>query len=264
MSAKKFYANAQAYDLAFSDREFDTECDFLIYCLEKYGKLKNQDEKSYLEMACGPARHAREFAKRGWRSVGLDISEDMIAYAFDETKKENLNVEYLVADMVKFKLNKKVALATTLMESIAHLVTNEQMVAHFKSVAKNLKKGGLYIIEATHPMFFFPDGEANTWKTRVNGTHVEVTFGLPTDHYDSVTQQWMLTSKLHIKQKNGADIVTEARHPVRWYLAQEMRALIELSGVWSKYWFFGSMYFTPPKPLDDSEDSDAMVIVLRK
>jgi hypothetical protein len=43
-----------------------------------------------------------------------------------------------------------------------------------------------------------------------------------------------------------------------------MKLMIEKAGCFEKAWFFGSMYFIPPKPLDESEDSDAMVIVLRK
>jgi hypothetical protein len=46
-------------------------------------------------------------------------------------------------------------------------------------------------------------------------------------------------------------------------LAQELKALIELSGSFDKYWFYGSLYYLPPKELDESEESDSMVVVLR-
>ncbi|MCF8241350.1 MAG: class I SAM-dependent methyltransferase [Melioribacteraceae bacterium] len=264
MNKNNFYKNAWAYDIAFNDREYDTECNFIEWCFDNYNRVKyHPKQKLFLEVASGPARHAREFAKRNWKSVALDLSEEMLHYAEDEAKKENLNLEFIQADMSNFNLRKPVHLTVNLMESIAHLTTNEQMISHFQSVARNLVSGGIYIIEATHPMFFFPDDETNTWSYKAKGKKVEVTFGLPTDKYNSVTQEWNVTSRIKINE-NGKNYVWESVSPVRWYLAQEMKALIELSGAFDKYWMFGSLYYTPPSPLDDTEDSDAMVIVLRK
>jgi len=264
--SKEFYRNAKAYDVAFLDRDFDVECDFLEWCLNNLGKAKKikQKDKRFLELACGPARHAREFAKRGWQSYALDISDEMVEYAVHESKKDRVNINGLVGDMINFKLDKKVSLAATLMESIAHLTTNEEIVAHFKSVAKNLKPGGIYVIEATHPQFYFPDNEANTWEANEGNFSVEVTFGTPDDTYDSLTQTWLSTTKLKIKNGDSPLIETESKSKVRWYLLQEMKLLIEKAGGFDKVWFFGSMYYSPPLKLDESEDSDAMVIVLRK
>jgi SAM-dependent methyltransferase len=265
MLNKEFYRNARAYDIAFSDREFDVECDFLEYAAAEFGtiNLNGPDNKSFVELGCGPGRHAREMARRGWRSTALDISQDMIEFAVEEARRKNLKIEPVVADMCDYTLSKPVALSATLMESISHLVTNEQMVSHFKAVARNTVPGGIYVIEATHPLFFFPDNEVNTWVSRKGKTRVEITFGLPTDEYNSVKQQWMITSRLKIKEGENPEAVVENKSPIRWWLAQEMLALIELAGVFNKCWLFGSMYTIPPVELDDSEDSDAMVIILR-
>lgn len=264
--AKEFYKNARAYDIAFQDREFDTECDFLEWALNKHGKIKQKknDKKSFIELACGPGRHAREMAKRGWESTALDLSKEMVDFAAIEAEKEGLKITAIEADMTEFKLKKPVALACTLMESISHLVTNEQMVSHLKSVSKNLVSGGIYVIEMTHPMFYFPDDEPNTWVCREGNTRVEITFGQPSDTFDSVTQQWQVTTRMKVKEGKEPERIVETQSPVRWYLAQEMKALIDLSGAFDEYWFYGSLYYMPGKELDNSEDSDAMVIVLRK
>lgn len=265
MSGKDFYRNAKAYDIAFSDRDFETESNFLIWSLENHSNISYRQfpQKTFLELGCGPAQHVREFARRGWNSVGLDLSEDMIKYAMDETKKEKIEAQFLVGDMCDFQLDNPVVLSATLMESISHLVTNEQMISHFRSVAKNMVSGGIYVIEATHPMFFFPDDEPNTWTSEGDGMKVDITFGVPSDSYNTITQQWLMTTKMKITESNGHEFLTETKTPLRWYLAQEMKALIELSGVFDEYWFYGSLYSIPPFELDTSENSDAMVIVLR-
>ena len=265
MASKEFYKNAHAYDIAFSDREFETECDLLEWFLRNHSKidLDKLNKLSFTELACGPGRHAREFAKRGWRSVALDLSEDMVNYAAKEAEKSNLPLEAIHGDMIDYSIKEPVALTATVMESISHILTNEQMILHFRSVAKNTLPGGIYVIEATHPRYFFPDEEANIWVSKEGNIEVEITFGVPGDEYNSVTQQWMVTNIMRYRE-NGKELhEVVSVSPIRWYLAQEMKALIELSGVFDECWFYGSMYGIPPKELDDNENSDAMVIVLR-
>lgn len=262
--AKEFYRLAKAYDIAFGDREFDKECDFLEFCFDKYCKIENKNSQKYfLELGAGPARHVREMARRGWNSTALDISEDMCIYAFSESKNENLNIKTVCADIIHFDLPEPVSLTATLMESISHILTNDQMISHLKSVSRNLLPGGLYIIEATHPMHYFPDNEPNSWTSYDGGTKVEITFGDPGDYFNTVTQIWNITSKLKITGE-GTEHSVETKSQIRWYLAQEIKALIDLSGEFDECFFFGSLYSIPPCELDDSEKSDSMVIVLRK
>ena len=45
MANKEFYRNARAYDIAFNDREYDTECDFLEWCLKKHSKLSAEERE---------------------------------------------------------------------------------------------------------------------------------------------------------------------------------------------------------------------------
>ncbi len=264
MVSTNFYRNARAYDIAFSDRDFEVECDFIEWCLKNISNIDKRKKKySFLELGSGPSRHAREFAARGWNSFALDLSKEMLEFAAEEAEREGVTIHTVHADMSSFKLKEKVDVAATLMESISHLTTNEQMISHFKSVAKALNPGGVYIIEATHPQFFFPDNEPNIWTCRKGKTKVEVTFGLPTDKYNSITQVWDVTTRMKITEK-GEEYFTETITSLRWYLAQEMKLLIQQSKAFEEFWMFGSLYFIPPKPLDESDDSDAMVIVLRK
>lgn len=264
--SKEFYRNAKAYDIAFQDRDFEVECDFFEYCIENYGKVKKSklEKKRFLELASGPARHARELAKRGWDAYALDISKEMVEFAIQEANKEQISLTGIVDDMLNFQLEKKATLIASLMESIAHITTNDDMINHFRTVADNLTTGGLYIIEGTHPQFFFPDNEPNKWKAKEGNFWVEITFGTPKDTYNSLTQTWQSTTKIRVKNGDAPIVESKSVSEVRWYLLQEMKLLIEKAGVFDKAWFFGSLYFTPPKPMDESEDSDSMVIVLRK
>ena len=102
MTSAQFYANALAYDIAFSDRDFPDECHFLEWCLQHCGAAPATQARSFLEVAAGPARHAREFARRGWRSVALDLSAEMLHYAKQGAQREGVAIELAQADMADF------------------------------------------------------------------------------------------------------------------------------------------------------------------
>jgi SAM-dependent methyltransferase len=302
MSSPEFYRNARAYDIAFGDRDFPDECNFLEWCLdhfgfqidvpdpaprneerdEDHGNLQLQSEsnrqssignrQSFLELACGPARHAREFAKRGWRAVGLDLSPDMLEYACEGAAREGVILETVAADMTDFTLREPVALVANLMESLSHLVTNEQVVDHFRAVSRNLLPGGVFVIEMAHPDTIWRDSLPNLWLSRSSDsdlfkdepyTEVDVLFGSADDPYDWITQQWLVTTRLTIREEGQSERVVEHHHPHRWYLAQELKALIDLSGAFSETRWYGNMV-VPPPALDNSEASDRMIVVLRK
>ena len=275
MSTPEFYANAKAYDVAFGDRDFVDECNFLEYALRTFGSLEfggltniqtsqPANPLSFLELAAGPAQHAREFAKRGWRAVALDLSQDMLDYAGEGAAGEGVQIEAVCADMTDFTLREPVALVANLMESLSHLTTNEQVVAHFQAVARNLLPGGIFVIEMAHPETIWRDSLPNFWTSiHPDGTEVDILFGAADDPYDWITQQWTVTTRLNIREPGQAERVVESHNNHRWYLAQELRALVDLSGAFSQQWWLGNMVLPPPQ-LDNGPDSDRMIVVLRK
>src|SRR5512140_3164181 len=69
------------------------EVDFLV------GALGLQGGERILDLACGYGRHALELARRGYRVVGVDITEPYIQDARATAAREGLAVELLQADV---------------------------------------------------------------------------------------------------------------------------------------------------------------------
>lgn len=264
MANKEFYKFARAYDIAFSDRNHWDEREFLIWCFNTYAKVENiwDYEKLFIEVACGPANQARAFAEKGWTAVGLDLSESMIEYAKIKDAEAGVTCRYYVEDMTAFTIPEKALIISNPLESISHVLTNEAMVAHLRCVSNSLVKGGIYVIEGTHPRFFFPDDLPNIWNMRQGNTEVEIMFGHPKDEYDSISQVWNVTTRLKIKDGRTRPLISESKSYHRWYLAQEIRSLVTLSGAFEHIEFLGDM--TVPAPPLSHEDSECMFIVLRK
>jgi SAM-dependent methyltransferase len=254
-----FYRFVEAYDLVFSGRDYPVECNFLRWCFEDKNRVKL---KSVLEVACGPAHHARYLAREGLTVSALDLSTDMINYAEKLSAQQGIEMNHLTGDMVQFNLNQKYDLILNLNESITHILTNDDFVKHLNSVYDALNSRGVYIIETAHPAYFFPEDEPNFYKVKKGKTEVELLFGTPDDYYDPVSQIWKLTTEVRIKE-NGKLIEEENSFSYhRWYLSRELEALIKLNGKFKEFSFFGSMSL-PPLSLDDDE-SDCMIIVLYK
>ena len=265
MSSLEFYRNAYAYDIAFGDRDFASECDFLAWCLAQHGNLPSfatGHATSFLELACGPARHARELGHRGWQVLGLDMSSDMLEYAARGARQEHVTLQTLCADMCDYRLGQPVALAANMMESLSHLLTNQQIVSHLRAVGSNLLPGGIYVIEMAHPSGLWRDSLPNMWTTSHNGTEVDIVFGLQDDPYDWITQQWTVTTRLTIREPGQPERYIEEHNNHRWCQPQELAALIDLSGAFDQVWWYGDLLIPPP-PLNDSEDAKRMMVVLR-
>jgi ubiquinone/menaquinone biosynthesis C-methylase UbiE len=103
---KTFYQKVEYYDVVF-DRDVTGEVDFLLGAAAK--RLGHQPQ-SAMEIACGPAYHAREMARRGIRSGGFDLSPEMIAIAKQKDADEGIRMDLFAADMRDFKLKKPVDL----------------------------------------------------------------------------------------------------------------------------------------------------------
>lgn len=105
------YQKAIYYDIAFN-RDVSREVDFM---LALYQKQTGVDLRSVLDIACGPGYHAREFAKRGLRAVGLDLRPEMLLFAQEQAALENVSIQWIAQDMRYFELDEPVDMAISML-----------------------------------------------------------------------------------------------------------------------------------------------------
>jgi SAM-dependent methyltransferase len=143
-----FYDDAHAYDVAFAYRDVEAELDFLLAVARTHGQ---GEPRSFLELAAGPGYHALAAARRGLSSTALDLSAPMIARAREKAAAAGVVVDGIVADMADFTLPAPVDLACNLLTSISYLTSTQALHHHFRSVARVLRTGGVYVVENNHP-----------------------------------------------------------------------------------------------------------------
>ncbi|MFP4228234.1 MAG: class I SAM-dependent methyltransferase [Salinivenus sp.] len=87
---------SDAYTLVYDHRDED-EAERLVDFVER--EITPAPDASILDVGCGRGRHARAFARRGYRVTGLDLSEESIADARSRTAEEGLDVTFAQGDM---------------------------------------------------------------------------------------------------------------------------------------------------------------------
>ena len=107
-SHHRVYSLAHCYDVAFNFRDIGAECDALTQLAQRHG---NGPPRTVLELAAGPARHAREWARRGMAATALDSSATMYEYALTCATRDGVALRAEVADMVDFSLGTRFDLA---------------------------------------------------------------------------------------------------------------------------------------------------------
>lgn len=252
------YQRAVYYDIVFK-RDVSHEIDFVMHIYDQYVGHK---PKSLLDLACGPGYHAREFAGRGLHAVGLDIREEMLAFAAAEAAQEAVEVTWIAADMRHLQLDTPVDVAINVFDGIDCLLSNDDLVAHFQAIAHNLHDNGLYFIDVTHPRLisfshypaFQYSGQrgdvAVTIHWRGNPDHIDLVKGVAHTEVEMVVRDGNHTHTFH-------DVAQE-----RFLNAQEIALLARCSGVLEPIAWYGE--YDLNQPLTTAPAATRMIAVLQK
>ncbi|TDB96848.1 class I SAM-dependent methyltransferase [Actinomadura sp. 7K534] len=236
------YDNPWAYELACSFRDVPAEVDALLaWCAEH---RPGGPASAVLELAAGPAEHAREFARRGLAATALDLNPEMCAHAARAAEKEGVELQVVRDDMTRFGLGRRFDLIVTMLDSTSHLMTLDAFVAHLRRAAAHLAPGGLYIVEMSHPRDRLGDEPtvSTGWTVEREGVRADVRWGEPTDRLDPVTQ--IADDHVTVTVESGGEtLVIRDVVPYRFWSATELDAAVRLAGgldVVAQYGDFGA------------------------
>jgi SAM-dependent methyltransferase len=255
-----FYQRAFYYDIALG-RDVSHEIEFLKAV---YRQCHGVNPASLLDLACGPGYHARAFAHQGGRAVGLDLREEMIAFAAEQAAHDGVEVEWLAADMRKVDLTAPVDMAINMFDGIDCLQTNEDLLDHLRSIAANLTPGGLYLIDVTHPRdVAFAYRPGFRYAGQRDGVKVEIVWAVNQPVINPITHVVHTELEVHITDHGyGYTQIIPDSADERILTAQEIILLAQLSGVFEPIGWYGDHRID--QPFDMSERSCRMIAVLQK
>ena len=257
------YDEPEFYEAACAYRDVPAEVDALIRWSDKHRDTGTGPLRSALELAAGPAEHARELARRGLEVTALDLSPAMCARARDLAAAAGLSLTAVEADMRDFSIARRFDLAITMLNSLCHLLTLDDLLWHLASVARHLTGGGLYIAELAHPADYFTAERrtSSEWSTEVETGTASVRWGGGTDEIDPITQITREHVSVTYRKRGGPVRTVTDVVPNRFWTATELMAAIRLAGGFTVAARYGD--FDNDSPVDAPE-AWRMILVLRR
>ena len=224
------------YELACAYRDVRGEVDALERWFVRHALRAGQGEVadgpgSVLELAAGPAEHALELARRGVAAVALDLSQAMCARARDKAHREGLGLQVVRADMCDFALSRRFDLVITMLNSLCHLMSLDDLVAHLRAAAAHTAPGGLYIMELAHPADFLTmvPRTSSEWDSDLGARQVHVRWGGGDDAIDPVTQVTREHVLVTVRDPTGSRTLADVV-PNRFWTGTEVTAAVRLAG----------------------------------
>ena len=273
------YDQPELYELACAYRDIPAEVTVLQAWWATYF-TGGAGVGSVLELAAGPAEHARELARRGLRATALDWSAAMCSYAAGQAKAGGVALDVVEADMRAFAIagpdGGRVLFdaAVTMLNSVCHLFTLDDLVRHLTAVRSHLVAGGLYIVELAHPADFFAPTPrtSNDWTVDAHGMHADVHWG-GRDDIDPLTQVTNEHMTITATSKDGTIRTVSDVVPNRFWTLTEFTAAVALantgaasgpddsSGAWELVASYGDFDETTPL---DAPTAWRMILILRR
>jgi SAM-dependent methyltransferase len=171
-----------------------------------------------LDAGCGVGRHALEFARRGYITTGVDLSEEMLELARERAKGVSA-VSFVEADLRSLNLAREFD-AAVLLDSTLGLHEDGETVEILRRLSASLVPGGRLVVEVLNRDFVLDEMPARKWlETPVAVILDDVSF-----HAE--------TSRLRIKRSvapHGQKAV-EFSYSLRLYALHELRVLVSLAG----------------------------------
>ncbi len=140
---------AEVYDLKGHDRFSVQMVEYTFKLLKKF----RFRPRRILDLCCGTGTAAVMFAEQGYDVTGLDGSREMLAVAKKKAMKKKVKIELLHERLPDFEIRerknhlRRFDLITCYFDSLNYILKEDELRGAFRSVAKHLRPGGLFIFD---------------------------------------------------------------------------------------------------------------------
>lgn len=206
------------------------EVDGLV-AIEQRWSRPGRLRRCWLEPACGSGRYLRAARARGIDAIGFDINPDMIEYAGRRARRArgSASETYFVASMTNFaeRLERPATFAINPINTIRHLDTDEQMLAHFEQMARVLGPGACYSVGMSISLYGHEQASEDVWRgTRGQCKVMQVVQFIPPreGRCEQVISHLTIERNGHVESRASA-------YALRTYSLDEWLELVERSAL---------------------------------
>lgn len=131
-------AFAGIYDVLMDDVDYSAWAEYYIKLLD----LAGVRPEKLCDCACGTGAMSVEFARRGMRVTGADISGEMLERAQARARKSGVQVMFTEQDMCALQLPRPVDALVCACDGVNYLLDDARLNAFFERARAALKPGG--------------------------------------------------------------------------------------------------------------------------
>ena len=253
-----WYDHPQYFDMVFRD-ETAAEVRFFQQAFERFA---DGNVQRLLEPGCGSGRLVAAMAAKGFDVTGLDLSQPMLDYLTRRLERAKMDAEVVLGDMTDMSFPSQFDAAFCTFNTFRHLLDDQAAITHLRSVAKNLRPGGLYIL-GFHLIPMDADPECTErWVAKHGGTKVHVT--LKVIDFDRRKRQEMLRVSIKAEKRSGKIERVRSEFPLRIYTpAQAKKLLAKVSDELQIVGIYDFDYDIDEEREFDNDLTDALFVLKR-
>ena len=184
---------------------------------------------AWLEPACGTGRYLRVASGRGRRVIGFDRSAEMVAYAMERQARLGRAGRFFEADMTSFadRVGSQCSFAFNPINTVRHLSSDRQMLAHLEEVTRSLRSGGVYALGLSTCAYGLECESEDVWEARRGSTRVkQVVQYLPAEG----SRRERVISHIVVRTRSG-ERAFDSVYDLRSYSREQWRALVGRSAM---------------------------------
>ena len=205
------------------------------------------------ELGCGTGNISLRLAEKGYETIGIDISADMLSEAKMKAEQNGTDVLFLLQDMREFELYGTVNSILCLCDSLNYITDDEDMQQVFNLVNNYLHPGGLFVFDLnTEYKFKEIYGENTFSETDEDAVYIWENYY---DEEERINEYYL---NFFMKNETGTYDRTQEEHFERAYSLDEIKRFIEKSGMKFEA-AYDAFTFEPVK-----ENSERIYVVARE
>jgi SAM-dependent methyltransferase len=215
---------SEYYDLLYADKDYAAEVAFVRDIIQRH----KPEARSILDLGCGSARHAVEFARAGLMVTGVERSSDMIAQAKDRIGRLSPDLCGLLTlvegDATTYAASTRYDAVVSLFHVVSYQTSNNALGGIFRCARSALSAGGLFVFDFWYGPAVLTKQPAVRVR-RVAAPTVSLTrIAEPEHQFDSNVVNIKYTM-ITVDQRNGRSEEMVEVHSMRYFFLPEIEML---------------------------------------
>jgi SAM-dependent methyltransferase len=232
MSSEALFSEyARYYDLLYRDKDYGAEANYVNRLIQQW----SPGAKTVLELGAGTGKHASLLADLGYVVHGIERSEEMLADAVRrvEVKKKLdpswVSASFSLGDIRSARVSRSFQSVISLFHVMSYQVTNDDLLAAFKTAREHLATGGAFIFDVWYGPTVLTDRPVVRVK-RMADAQIDVTrlaepVMRPNENVVEVNYHVFIRNK-----SSGVVSETKEKHLMRYLFKPEIEAFAVASG----------------------------------